>query len=544
MRNVGQIVLATFGLLAFSGAAASDPLVYFGDAPSIRLELIGRYDGGMFSSSAVQTAPGFDPDSHRLYVGSAIRRQVELLDIGNPYVPHKDRSVELGVAPNAVAFSNRILAVAFNGPTKSSPGTVLFFDEDGDPTAFPVSVGAQPSMLAFTPDAGTIVVANTGEARDDYSEDPEGSVSIIRLRERWYGIVPEVNTIHFHEWNSRFEELRQAGVRLYGPGATVAQDLEPESVTVSIDGRTAYVTFERNNAIGVVDLETERLVAIHALGYKSHFSASKGMDASPLDGKIDIRPRKVRSWYEPDQIAFVQTSAGPVLVTANEGDPRDFGPSFMETKRVAELVLDEAQFPRRSVMQRLDRLGMLRVSQFDGDVDNDGDYDALYAIGGRSFGIWTTDGRLLFDSGDQFERITAAAAPSLFNAADDSNSFDSQSDRRGPEPEALAVGQVGARIYAFVAFERIGGVVAYDITDPGAPKLQQYINNRNPAVDPALVCVKDEPKSPICAAAGDLSVEGILFIPVEDSPIGVPLLVLVHETSDTVAIYRVDEIGG
>lgn len=398
-------------------------------------------------------------------------------------------------------------------------------------------------MLTFIPDAGKIVVANTEETSDDYSEDPEGSVSIIRLRERWYGIVPEVHAINFQEWNSHFEELRQAGVRLYGPGATVAQDLEPESVTVSADGGYAYITFERNNAIGVVDLQAERLVAIYALGYKSHFSASKGMDASPLDGKIDIRPRKVRSWYEPDQIAFVQTSVSPVLVTANEGDPRDFGPSFMETKRVGELVLDEAQFPARSAMQRPDRLGMLRVSQFDGDVENDGDYDALYAIGSRSFGIWTVDGRLLFDSGDQFERITAAA-PSLFNAADDSNSFDSQSDRRGPEPEAIAVGRIGARVYAFIAFERIGGVVAYDITDPGAPKFQQYINNRNPAVDPALVCVKDEQKSPACAAAGDLSVEGVLFIPAQDSPIGVSLLVLVHETSDTVAIFRVDATGG
>lgn len=398
-------------------------------------------------------------------------------------------------------------------------------------------------MLAFTPDAGTIVVANTGEASDDYQEDPEGSISLIRVRKRWFGIDTAVSTIDFRAWNDRLDELRQAGVRIYGPGATVARDLEPESVAISAAGDTAFVTFQRNNAIGVVDLNTRQLVAIHPLGHKNHLLAGNGMDTSPVDGKTAVGPRVVRSWYEPDQIAVAPTAAGPVLVTANEGDPRDFG-AFMETVQVADLVLDPTRFPNAAMNQLPERIGWLRVSRFDGDSDGDGDYDALYAIGSRSFATWSTDGRLLFDSGDQFERITAAAAPSLFNSPDTANQFDAQSDQRGPEPEALAVGQIGERTYAFIAFERIGGVMAYDITEPTAATFQQYINNRNPAVDPALLCVTDQPQSPECAAAGDLSPEAVLFVPAQDSPIGAALLVLVHETSDSIAIFRVDPAGG
>jgi 2',3'-cyclic-nucleotide 2'-phosphodiesterase / 3'-nucleotidase / 5'-nucleotidase len=544
MRKARSTAVAALGLLlAFAGSAAAfDPIVSYGENPSIRLELIGRYTGGIFSRHAVQTPPGYDPDSHRLYVGSAIRRQVELVNIKNPYLPKKDRSVELRVSPSAVAFANRILAVAIHGPEKSARGAVLFFDEDGDPAAPPVTVGVQPSMLAFTPDRRRILVTNTGEASDDYREDPEGSVSIIRLRERWYGLDPDVSTIRFREWNTRRTELRRAGVRLLGPGATVAQDLEPESVAVAPDGRRAYVTFQRNNAIGVIDLGSERLVAIHALGFKNHALARNAIDASPADGRINIRSWPLRSWYQPDQIAFAPTAAGPVLVTANEGDPRDFGP-FMETKRVAELILDPVRFPDAASLQQPENLGRLRVSRFEGDFGRDGDYDALYAIGSRSFALWSTDGQLLFDSGSQFERITAAAAPSLFNAADDANSFDSKSELRGPEPEALAAGRIGTRTYAFIAFERIGGVIAYDITKPAAPRFQQYINNRNPFVDPARECVKDKPQPPACAAVGDLSPEGVLFIPAKDSPIGVALLVLTHETSDSVAIFRVDATG-
>ena len=148
-------------------------------------------------------------------------------------------------------------------------------------------------------------------------------------------------------------------------------------------------------------------------------------------------------------------------MTANEGDPRDFGTgNYSEVKRVDELALDPNRFAHAAFLQRPQNLGQLEVSAVDRDSDGDGRYEQLYAFGGRSFGIWTSDGELVFDSGSEFEQIIAAALPQFFNAPDDANTFDGRSDSRGAEPEPLDVGTIGGRQYAFIGFERIGGMMA------------------------------------------------------------------------------------
>jgi hypothetical protein len=333
-----------------------------------------------------------------------------------------------------------------------------------------VLVGVQPSMAVFTPDGNHLVVANTGEANDDYSQDPEGSVSIISLDERFRFLFTRVNTIHFDNLNDRRNELIQAGVRLTGPNASVAQDLEPESIALSPDGRLAWVTLERNNALALIDIDNENLIDILPLVDKANDTEGFGLDGSDADGQINIRPWPgLRSWLQPDMIASFVSNGQVFLVTANEGDPRDFS-GYTEQAAVATLALDPVAFPDPSIADSAN-LGRLSVSTVDGDGDGDGDYDVLYAFGGRSFSVWTADGGPVFDSGDDFEQVTAAAIPQFFNTPDDENRFDALSTRRGPEPEAIAVGQVGARQYAFVGFERIGGVIAYDITDPFSPVL-------------------------------------------------------------------------
>ena len=99
-------------------------------------------------------------------------------------------------------------------------------------------------------------------------------------------------------------------------------------------------------------------------------------------------------------------------------------------------------------------------------------------------------------------------------------------------------GEVDGRTYAFIGFERIGGIIAYDITEPAAPRFAFYLNNRNFAVDPASVCEPDRPKPPACAAVGDLEPEGLLFIPADQSPNGQALLVVTHEQTDSTTLLQ------
>jgi hypothetical protein len=245
-----------------------------------------------------------------------------------------------------------------------------------------------------------------------------------------------------------------------------------------------------------------------------------GLDASDRDSSINIRNWPLRGLYLPDSIAAYKAKGRTWLVTANEGDARDW-PGFAEEVRVSALTLDSDAFPDATLKQNAN-LGRQTVTRSLGDANADGQYEALYTLGGRSFSIWSSDGTLAFDSGSDFERITAAADPEHFNASNDNSNFDDRSDNKGPEPEGIAIGEIDDRMYAFIGLERVGGVMMYDITDPRSPVFVDYINNRD-----------------FDAQSGDLGPEGLTFIPAKSSPIGRPLLVVANEVSGTVTLYKI-----
>ncbi len=118
--------------------------------------------------------------------------------------------------------------------------------------------------------------------------------------------------------------------------------------------------------------------------------------------------------YQPDSIASYSFNGQNFFVTANEGDDRDDFIPDEETSRVDDLVLGPTAFPDAAALQEDAQLGRLTVTTFDGDTDDDGDFDQLFVLGGRSFSIYAADGTQLFDSGSQFERITAQRFPQFF----------------------------------------------------------------------------------------------------------------------------------
>ena len=128
----------------------------------------------------------------------------------------------------------------------------------------------------------------------------------------------------FTSFDDDADRLRALGVRLFGPNASVAQDLEPEYIAVSPDSRTAWVTLQENNAIAEVDVNAGIVVAIHPLGYKDYSLPGNEIDASDRDGRIDIRSRPVRALYQPDGIAAFSVAGAVFLATANEGEARDY----------------------------------------------------------------------------------------------------------------------------------------------------------------------------------------------------------------------------
>jgi hypothetical protein len=337
-------------------------------------------------------------------------------------------------------------------------------------------------------------------------------------------------------------------VRIYGPGATVAQDLEPEYITT--DGETAWVTLQENNAIAVIDIRTGRVKKVFALGFKDHSKSRNKLDVSDDDDAVRIARRPVFGMYQPDAIANFRKGNKHYLITVNEGDARDYD-GFAEESRVADLALDPVAFPNAAALQAETRLGRLTVTTALGDTDSDGDFDKLFVPGGRSFSIWNArTGELVFDSGAEIEQLLANLLPAEFNANHEENdSFDNRSDNKGPEPEGVALGIVEGNLYAFIALERIGGILVMDLTDPRNPEYVDYLNNRrfrNAAGNPVPTCAKFDPPDSDdiedCIkpnpAARDLGPEGLEFVPAEDAPRGKPLLIVGNEVSGTTTVYE------
>ena len=494
----------------------------------IQLSVLGEYKTGVFDASSAEIV-AHEPASQRLFVVRGDAAVMDVVSIANPAAPVLAGHIDLASlwsafgGANSVAVRDGVVAVAVQADPKTDPGRVYFFDTDGQYLSH-VTVGALPDMLTFSKDGMYVLVANEGEPNDSYTIDPEGSVSVIDIST---GVATAtVMTAGFTAWNGQEAALRASGVRIYGPGATAAQDLEPEYITT--EGNLAWVTLQENNALAKIEISSATVLSITSLGTKDHSAPGMGFDPTDRDGVININSFPVRGMYQPDAIASVTIGEQIYLVTANEGDARDYD-AYSEESRMRSATVDPS-FPNLATLRDNAVMGRLNITTATGDTDNDGDLDELYAVGARSFSIWDANGVQVWDSGEDFERITAAAYPANFNAGNDENDFEGRSDNKGPEPEAVAIGSVCGQTYAFIGLERIGGIMVYDISDPTAPVFQQYINNRDFSQTPGPATVN---------TVGDLGPEGLIFIPASDSPNGMNLLVCASEVSGSVTVFSV-----
>lgn len=430
----------------------------------------------------------------------------------------------------AVSPDGTKLAVAIQAEGYADNGRVALFTCNADGTlAFiqTVETGVQPDMVTFTPDGSKILTANEGEPRNGYGKDaegndivdPAGSVTIIGVSDY------SANTVGFTEFDS--EEARAglaaAGIVLKKETAP-SVDLEPEYIACT--NTTAYVSLQEANAIAVLDLKEEQFTGVYSVGFEDYSQIA--IDIDKKDGTYDPKTYDgLRGIRMPDGISLITIGGVDYLLTANEGDSREWGVENTESYYLNE---DERNFGK----DKTSPTGNITAanSGLSGKVVffNAGDYDGLnsekdYLFGGRSFTMFkvTNEGlEQVFDSGNDFETKTAAYLPEYFNCSNDDLTIDDRSGKKGPEPETVVTGEVGGRTYAFVTLERIGGVMVYDITDPANVAYVNYINSRDFSAD----------------VAADDSPEGLKFVPAEKSPTGKALLLAACEVGGTVAVYE------
>jgi YVTN family beta-propeller protein len=489
----------------------------------ISLELVTSFATGIQGDDAAEIV-AYDSASQRLFASNSEANAIDVIDFSDPANPALLTPIDISAlgAINSVAIYDGIVAAAIENNDKQMPGLVAFYNTDGTLLS-QVTVGALPDMVVFTPDGQTVLTANEGEPSSDYLNDPEGSVSIIDLS-GGVGSVTQANvsTADFTSFNGLEAVLRSQNIRIFGPNASAAQDLEPEYIAISPDGSTAYVTCQENNALVVVDIATATVSDLIPLGLKDHSLPGNGLDAEDRSEQIRLANYPIFGMYMPDAIASYEVAGTTYLVTANEGDAREYD-AYEEEDRLGDLDLDPTAFPDADLLQ--ESIGRLTVTLANGDTDGDGDYDAIWAYGARSFSIWNgSTGALVYDSGDELEQIIAADPKfgPFFNSTNDELELKNRSDNKGPEPEGVVVGAINQKQYAFIGLERIGGVMVYDVTDPAAPFFVDYASGRDTASD-----------------TGDLAPEGLVLIPNAQSPDGKYYLVVANEVSSTLSIFEV-----
>lgn len=533
-------------------------------AASLEVELIGRHQTEIYGLSAAEIVE-YHSYSKRIFVVNAISGKVDIIDAlplenatkasDTLTLNNLDKLGELDVAKdvglsfmgsvNSVSISGNLLAAAIErgdgtGNRTQANGFIAFYqlnDTKAPQFISAVEVGALPDNIVFSHDGEKLLVVNEGEPNQDYSVDPEGSIAIIAIVDgKPASTATIVGFSDFNRGGTRNNEITK-DIKINGPMASVAQDLEPEYITISEDNRRAFVSLQENNAIAVIDIINANVINIFPLGLKDYGLDINKIDLSDKDDMVNLQTYAgVYGMYQPDTVASYRWNNTDFIVTANEGDSRDYA-GFSEEARAGDLTLDP-NHPQLAAAQDKTQLARLKVTTSMGDEDNDGDYDKIVSFGTRSFSIWTADGQQVFDSGSDFERITSALLGNNFNNNNAENKGDSRSDDKGPEPEALVLGKIGPKIYAFIGLERTSGFMIYDVTNPFDVRFINYVVNRDFEVDFSIDTKTGEVKGD-ASLVGDLGPEGMKFVSADKSPNGQPLLIIGNEVSGTTSVYQI-----
>lgn len=529
LTNATNAVIGTTNLFSVY-ILDDDTVVPSANSSELDVNFLSSY---LVDAGGTAEITAYDPISQRLFVTTV--GAIEVLDFSDPSNINSLLTFDItpfGSSVQSVAVSNGIVAAAIAADNPLEDGFVLLADTDGNNLVV-LQVGSLPDMLTFSPDGTKLLVANEGQPSDDYTVDPEGSISIIDVSGGLSTISQaNVTNLNFNSFDVQLTTLIASGVRVFGPNATVSQDLEPEYIAVSDDSQMAYVTLQENNAYAIVNLSTLEITDIISFGKKDHSLQKNSLDTSDETGFIFNATWPIKGLYMPDAVSYYSVNGIGYIVTANEGDSRDYG-GYSEERKItdSDYILDPAVFSDIDILSLKTNLGDIKVTAASGDTDGNGLYEEINVFGARSFSIFEAQtGILIFDSGDDFEVITAAdpVFGAIFNASNSNNTLKNRSDDKGPEPEGIVVKQIGNQAYAFILLERIGGMMVYNVTDPVNPVYLQYVNSRG--------AVEGENES------GDLGPEGVIFIDASNSPTGKGLVILSNEVSATISIYSLDNV--
>ena len=519
-------LLAILSCLPF---AASQAQITFNSGVSLPYggEIVSYSNGQLLTTNSGNGSHGVQ--SYGLQSSGSLTSGISI-DLGTVFGASLTSSIT-SVYADARGFG--VASIVPTAKTATDFGRIAFFDLSSGSILKTLDVGYHPDSVTMTPDGTKLLVANEGEyvAAVESTFARPGSVSVVNLS----GITnaaglsaltsSNVNTYDFSAGNLGSGVSLQ-GVRdntLATNNATTSAgfaSIEAEYIAPTND--KAYVTLQENNAIAVLDLASGKYEAIHKLG-----TITQTVDASDKDGasngKLIAIDDTLKGLPMPDTMVLFTKNGTALLATANEGDGRgddgDFATGSSLTANMTAAVAATA------TNTGIGRLNLLK----DQGRDADGKIADPTMLGTRSFSLWNaTTGERVFDSGSAIEQFVASNDPTVFNTNDGvASKWDTRSDDKGPEPEALAFGRIDGKDYIFVGAERQNGIFQFDITDLNNVSIVGYFNAITSSAD---------------SGGSFISPESILFLDAASNPSGKNLLVVGFEgtgTNGSVGVFEV-----
>lgn len=403
-----------------------------------------------------------------------------------------------------VSPDGKEIAIAIQHKDYDKNGYIARFDANGQLISIH-EAGIQPDMITYSPDGSLILTANEGEPRQGYEAgtvDPKGSITAL-----------DTNTNQSYDIDFTAFDSAESRAALVADNVIIKKDtapsvdFEPEYITISNDSLTAYVTLQEANSIATIDLTTKQVTRVDSLGFKDYSSGDNKVDLYKKDDAINItNTDEFLGIYMPDGISSYEVDGKTYLLTANEGDSREWGDYINE--------VEEKYGESKS------KIVTLNTDDYDGFDD----LSKKYLFGGRSFSIIDASTMtMVSDSNGEFEEITAKLLPEYFNCSNDDISFEDRSGKKGPEPEDIKTMIIDGKVMAFIGLERIGGVMMYDVSDPTNPTYVDYLNLRDFSDD----------------ISGSVSPEGLCTVSAKDSPTNKPMLIIANEVSGDVNVVEV-----
>lgn len=403
-----------------------------------------------------------------------------------------------------VSPDGKEIAIAIQHKDYDKNGYIARFDANGQLINIH-EAGIQPDMITYSPDGSLILTANEGEPRQGYEAgtvDPKGSITAL-----------DTNTNQSYDIDFTAFDSAESRAALVADNVIIKKDtapsvdFEPEYITISNDSLTAYVTLQEANSIATIDLTTKQVTRVDSLGFKDYSSGDNKVDLYKKDDAINItNTDEFLGIYMPDGISSYEVDGKTYLLTANEGDSREWGDYINEV----EEKYGESE----------SKIVTLNTDDYDGFDD----LSKKYLFGGRSFSIIDASTMtMVSDSNGEFEEITAKLLPEYFNCSNDDISFEDRSGKKGPEPEDIKTMIIDGKVMAFIGLERIGGVMMYDVSDPTNPTYVDYLNLRDFSND----------------ISGSVSPEGLCTVSAKDSPTNKPMLIIANEVSGDVNVVEV-----